>query len=123
MTILSIFLPPLCYAFAFACNNVSGCPAPSLLSPGKLFSRTVIPPKSGWEHGTEILAREVGWPGWSGLISVEAALGTLAWYGLSLALWALLPAYEVDGTELNGGGKLKYRFNGMVGMRTYQVHG
>lgn len=66
---------------------------------------------SGWWHGKEILKQQVGWPGWSGLINVEAALGTLGWYALSLALWALLPAYEVEGTELRTGGKLGYRMN------------
>ena len=61
-----------------------------------------------------MLKREVGWPGWTGLLNTEAVLGTLAWYGLSLVLWALLPAYEFEGSELRSGGRLKYRFNGKI---------
>lgn len=59
----------------------------------------------------DTLKAEVGWPGWIGLINIEAILGTIAWYGISLALWSLLPAYEVDGTELKIGGRHKYRMN------------
>lgn len=55
----------------------------------------------------------MGWPGWIGLINLEAFLGTLGWYALSVVLLALLPAYEVDGVELKSGGRLKYRFNGV----------
>lgn len=113
VTVLVIFLPVLCYILAFVCNDVSGCPAPSLRSPRKLFTAPLLSNKSGWQHGIDTLKREVGWPGWTGLLNVEGALGTLAWYALSLALWALLPAYEVEGTELRTGGRLKYRFNGV----------
>ncbi|KAK5708023.1 erg24, C-14 sterol reductase [Elasticomyces elasticus] len=110
-TVLTFGLPFICYAFAFLCNDVSGCPAPSLLSPSKLFSSPTLSTQSGWEHGIEVLKREVGWPGLGGLLSVEAVLGTLAWYGWSLLLHVLLPAQEVEGTELATGGRLKYRFN------------
>lgn len=102
---ISFGLPIGCYAFAFLCNDVSGCPAPSLLSPTKLF-------ESGWNNALETLAREVGWPGFAGLINTQAVLGTLAWYGISLLLYVLLPAEEVEGTELRSGGRLRYRFNG-----------
>ena len=106
---------------AFVCNDVTGCPAPALLSPRKLFTApnlgllSKVPyftAESGWQHGINILKRDVGWPGWLGLINIEAVLGTLAWYGISLVLWALLPASELDGAELKSGGRLKYRFNG-----------
>ncbi|KAK5165923.1 erg24, C-14 sterol reductase [Saxophila tyrrhenica] len=110
-TILTLLLPPLVYVFAFLCNDVSGCPAPVILSPAKLFTAPTLSTKSGWQHGLDTLKHEVGWPGWTGLLNVEAVLGTVAWYGLSLALWALLPAYEVEGTELATGGRLKYRMN------------
>lgn len=80
------------------CNDVSGCPAPSLLHPSTLT--------------LEQLKKEVGWPGVSGLVNTNAVLGTLAYYFLSLALYAFLPADEPEGTELRSGGKLKYRFNG-----------
>lgn len=109
-----IFLPILCYTFAFVCNDVSGCPAPSLLTPRKTFTAPTLSTKSGWEHGLETLKKEVGWPGWMGLISLEAVVGTVVWYGGSLVLWALLPAYEVEGVELSSGGRLKYRMNGRI---------
>lgn len=66
-----------------------------------------------------MLAKDAGWPGFAGLLNIEAVLGTLFWYGLSLVLNAILPATEVEGTELRTGGKLKYRLNGEqdLGMR------
>lgn len=64
------------------------------------------------QYALDVLAKDVGWPGFTGLINVEAVLGTLFWYGLSLVLNAVLPATEVEGTELRTGGKLKYRLNG-----------
>lgn len=106
-----MFLPILCYVLAFVCNDVTGCPAPALLSPGKLFAKPTLSMKSGWESGLDILKREVGWPGLSGLFGVGAFLGTLSWYALSLVLLAVLPSQEVEGSELKIGGKLKYRLN------------
>lgn len=102
---ISFGLPIGCYAFAFLCNDVSGCPAPSLLSPTRLF-------ESGLSNALSTLSKEVGWPGFAGLINAEAVLGTVAWYVISLLLYILLPAEEVDGTELRSGGRLRYRFNG-----------
>ena len=113
-SLISFGLPIACYAFAFLCNDVTGCPAPSLLSPRKLFTPDVLSRQAGWEHALDVLKKEVGWPGWTGLINTEAVLGTLFWYGLSLFLYVLLPAQEVQGTELRTGGRLKYRFNGML---------
>lgn len=110
--LISFGLPIGCYAFTFLCNDVSGCPAPSLLSPSKLFTPPALSYKSGFQHALDTLKAETGWPGFSGLISVEAALGTLAWYAFSLLLYIILPASEVDGVELKSGGRLKYRFNG-----------
>ena len=112
MTILSLLLPPLCYIFAFVCNDVTGCPAPDLLTPRKLFQNPILSTKSGWEHGLDTIKAEVGWPGWTGLFTVKGFLGTLSWYALSLALLAILPSYEAEGTDLKIGGRLKYRFNG-----------
>ena len=105
-------MPIGCYAFAFLCNDVSGCPAPSLLSPTTLFNPPTLSTRSGTQHALETLKAEVGWPGVTGLISTEAVLGTLAWYGLSLLLYVLLPASEAEGVKLRTGGRLKYRFNG-----------
>ncbi|KAK3669702.1 erg24, C-14 sterol reductase [Recurvomyces mirabilis] len=112
--LISFGLPIACYAFAFLCNDVTGCPAPSLLSPRKLFNAPLLSTQSGWQHARGVLAREVGWPGWTGLVTVEGVLGSLAWYGWSLALYAMLPAEEVEGTELRTGGRLKYRFNSFI---------
>jgi delta14-sterol reductase len=97
--VISFGLPLLCYTFVFLCNDISGCPAPSLLHPSS-FS-------------LEQLKREVGWPGVSGLVTTNAVLGTLAYYLFSLTLYAFLPATETDGTVLTNGSRLKYRFNGM----------
>ncbi|KAK1815800.1 erg24, C-14 sterol reductase [Friedmanniomyces endolithicus] len=110
--ILTFGLPFVCYAFVFLCNDVSGCPAPSLLTPSKLFAPPALSTRSPRQHALDTLKRETGWPGLGGLINAEAVLGTLAWYGWSLLLHVLLPAQEVEGTELATGGRLKYRFNG-----------
>ncbi|KAI1469477.1 ERG4/ERG24 ergosterol biosynthesis protein [Daldinia caldariorum] len=92
-------LPILCYVFAFGCNDVSGCPAPSLLSPKTL--------------SIEQLKAEVGWPenGIWGLASWKVTGWVLAYYLFSALLYRILPATEVEGTELSSGGRLKYRFN------------
>lgn len=95
--LISFGLPIGCYAFAFLCNDVSGCPAPSLLHPSSLT--------------LEKLKQETGWPGFAGLLNTETVIATLGYYLLSVVLFAVLPGQEVEGTELQSGGKLKYRFN------------
>lgn len=96
---VSFGLPVLLYVFTFACNDVSGCPAPSLLSP-KTIDLTQ-------------LKREVGWPadGLAGLFSLEVTAWTLAYYLFNAILYRVLPATVAEGTELSGGGRLKYRLN------------
>ncbi|PHH83267.1 hypothetical protein CDD82_2687 [Ophiocordyceps australis] len=96
---ISFGLPILVYVFAFACNNVSGCPPPSLLSPRTL--------------SLDQLKREVGWPqdGLSGLASFKATAALVGYYLLNLILYRILPAHEVQGTVLASGGRLNYRFN------------
>jgi delta14-sterol reductase len=93
-------LPILLYIFAFGCNDISGCPAPSLLSPKTL--------------SLETLKAEVGWPedGIRGLVTWEAMGWTLAYYLFSAVLYTVLPAQDVEGTELASGGRLMYRLNG-----------
>lgn len=100
-SVITFGLPILCYLFTFACNDVSGCPAPSLLSPKTL--------------DLEQLKAEVGWPedGFWGLASWEATGWTLAYYLFSALLYRFLPATETEGTVLSSGGRLKYRFNCM----------
>ncbi|KAF2198189.1 ERG4/ERG24 ergosterol biosynthesis protein [Delitschia confertaspora ATCC 74209] len=95
--VISTALPVVCYALAFFCNDISGCPAPSLLHPSTLT--------------LEKLKQEVGWEGFSTLINTKAVLATFGYYLLSLALNTFLPAHEVEGTELRSGGRLKYRLN------------
>ncbi|KPM43701.1 Delta(14)-sterol reductase [Neonectria ditissima] len=97
--VISFGLPILVYVFNFVCNDISGCPAPSLLSPRTL--------------SLDKLKLEVGWPenGLAGLISWEATAATAGYMFLSMVLYRLLPATEVEGTELRNGAKLKYRFN------------
>ncbi|KID74608.1 Delta(14)-sterol reductase [Metarhizium brunneum] len=93
-------LPALLYAFFFTCNDMTGCPAPALLSPQTL----------SWE----VLKSQVPWPenGLAGFASWKATGWMLAYYLLSLLLYRMLPATEVYGTKLRESGRpLKYRFN------------
>ncbi|KAI0480065.1 ERG4/ERG24 ergosterol biosynthesis protein [Xylariaceae sp. FL0804] len=97
--VITLGLPILCYIFTFACNDVTGCPAPSLLSPKTL--------------SLDRLKAEVGWPedGVWGLASWRATGWTLAYYAFSALLYRILPATEVEGIQLSSGSRLKYRFN------------
>ena len=92
-------LPILCYVFTFGCNDITGCPAPSLLHPKSL--------------SLEQLKSEVAWPenGLLGLASWKATGGVLGYYLFNLLLYVILPGTEVEGTKLSSGGRLKYRFN------------
>ncbi|KAI9749598.1 MAG: hypothetical protein M4579_006809 [Chaenotheca gracillima] len=96
---ISIGLPLVCYLTAFLCNDVSGCPVPSVLHPSQL--------------SLETLKRDAGWPanGVLGLINAKAFGSTLAYYFLSAVLQAVLPGEEVQGVSLRSGGKLNYKFN------------
>ncbi|KAH6689462.1 ergosterol biosynthesis ERG4/ERG24 [Plectosphaerella plurivora] len=93
-------LPILMNVFYFACNDLSGCPAPALLAPRSLTWIT--------------LKSQIPWPetGLSGFVSWEATAWLGAYYLTSLILYAILPAHEVPGTPLRESGKrLPYRFN------------
>ncbi|KAF2742937.1 ERG4/ERG24 ergosterol biosynthesis protein [Sporormia fimetaria CBS 119925] len=98
--LISFGLPLFCYVLAFACNDISGCPAPSLLHP--------------WSLSWDQLKEEVGWQGMSSLLNTKAVLATFGYYLFNLALYAFLPADTPEGTELRTGGKLKYRFNALA---------
>lgn len=89
------------YFFAFAINDVSGCPPPSLLHPSTLTVDT--------------LKSEVGWPenGIGGLLDARVTLYVMGYYLLSLVLQIVLPGKEVEGVVLACGGRHKYKFNGM----------
>ncbi|KAF1816437.1 ERG4/ERG24 ergosterol biosynthesis protein [Eremomyces bilateralis CBS 781.70] len=92
-----IALPLLTWSMGFLCNDVSGCPVPSLLHPSQLT--------------LDKLKEETGWAGWSSLFNCEAFALTVGYYLLSLFLYAIIPANEVSGTMLRYGGRLRYRFN------------
>ncbi|KAE8382951.1 ergosterol biosynthesis ERG4/ERG24 [Aspergillus bertholletiae] len=97
---ITVGLPILLGVFAFTCNDITGCPVPSLLSPRTL----------SWER----LKSEIGWPsgGIWGLGSWEVTSVVFAYYLLSMFLWKILPAREVRGTKLvHHGRPLMYRLN------------
>ncbi|KAF4254451.1 hypothetical protein KXV70_009397 [Aspergillus fumigatus] len=95
-------LPCLLYAFTFFCNDISGCPAPSLLHPSTL--------------SIDKLEQEVGWPedGIKALYDTQVTMWVLSYYLLSLLMQVFLPGTEVEGTELACGGRLKYKFNAFL---------
>ncbi|KAJ5713726.1 Delta(14)-sterol reductase [Penicillium malachiteum] len=92
-------LPVLVYTFTFLCNDVSGCPAPSLLNPSTLTLNQ--------------LKQEVGWPqdGITGLFDLQVTLWTLSYYAFSLFLQVFLPGQVAEGVSLACGGRHKYKFN------------
>ncbi|KAL2799288.1 ergosterol biosynthesis ERG4/ERG24 [Aspergillus keveii] len=92
-------LPVLLYSFTFLCNDVSGCPAPSLLHPSTLT--------------LDKLKVEVGWPegGFRALYDTQVFLWVLSYYLLQLFLYVVLPGQFAEGTELACGGRLRYKFN------------
>lgn len=87
------------YAFAFVCNDISGCPAPSLLSPRTLDLNQ--------------LKREVGWPaeGVRGLFNWQSLFAYTGYLLVNAILYRILPAAQVKGTVLPSGGRLDYRLN------------
>lgn len=92
-------LPLLVYSFAFFCNDVSGCPAPSLLRPSSLT----------WAK----LKHEIGWPeaGIAGLYDTEVTVWVASYYLLSLVMQIFLPGQEAEGVVLACGGRHSYKFN------------
>ncbi|KAJ1324336.1 Delta14-sterol reductase [Microdochium nivale] len=95
-----IGLPLFMNVLYLACNDVSGCPAPALLSPRSLT----------WPA----LRAQMPWPeeGLRGFASWSATAAVLGYYLVSLVLHRVLPAAEVRGTKLRESGKtLLYRFN------------
>ncbi|KAG2417974.1 hypothetical protein HFD88_001074 [Aspergillus terreus] len=92
-------LSTLIYSFTLLCNDVSGCPPPSLLHPSTLSLAT--------------LKAEVGWPdeGLRAFFDVRVTLWVLSYYLLSLVLYVVLPGEVVEGTELACKGRLRYKFN------------
>lgn len=97
--VITFGLPLVCYLATFFCNDISGCPVPSLLSPSTLTIET--------------LKQEVGWPanGIWGLASWDVSAKIIGYYLLSLVLLRVLPGEHAEGVELASGGRLKYKFN------------
>ncbi|KAL8717081.1 MAG: hypothetical protein Q9225_005648 [Loekoesia sp. 1 TL-2023] len=95
----SFGLPIVCYLAAFVCNDVSGCPVPSILHPRSLTLSK--------------LKEEAGWPrdGFLGLASWKVTGFVLAYYFFSLVVQAALPGVVVQGAQLRSGGRLEYKFN------------
>ncbi|KAF4177618.1 hypothetical protein CNMCM8694_003346 [Aspergillus lentulus] len=93
-------LPLLLYVFAFACNDVAGCPIPTLL-----HIRSIT-----WEKvkaDTGLVNASI-----ANFFSWEVTLVTIAYYILGLLLWRILPAKQIYGTKLvHHGRPLSYRFN------------
>lgn len=85
---------------AFLCNDVSGCPVPSILHPRSLTLGK--------------FKEEAGWPrdGFKGLASLRVTGFVLVYYFFSLVLQAVLPGVVVPGLQLRSGGRLEYKFNG-----------
>ncbi|PHH55448.1 Delta(14)-sterol reductase [Ceratocystis fimbriata CBS 114723] len=77
---ISFGLPILLYVFWFFCNDISGCPVPSALSPSTL--------------DIERLKVEMGWPenGLLGFFDLGVLSVTVAYYIVNLFLYAILPA-------------------------------
>ena len=96
---MTFILPLLVLASLEFCNDVSGCPAPALLS-----LRTLTFDK---------LKAQTPWPenGIVGLFDIDAIFWTLAYYGLLVVCQLVLPGEEVKGTVLGTGGRLDYKFN------------
>lgn len=97
--LITFGLPVVVYLSVFLCNDVTGCPVPSLLHPSTLT--------------LEKLKTEAGWPkdGLVGLFDLKVTGWVLAYYGLSLALQLLLPGEEMQGHVLGTGGRHTYKFN------------
>ncbi|KAE8152628.1 ergosterol biosynthesis ERG4/ERG24 [Aspergillus avenaceus] len=97
---ITVGLPILLYFFAFACNDISGCPAPLLLDP-RTLSWKVLRSQIGWTHNAI----------WH-LVSWKVTGVVLAYYLLSLLLWKFLPSHNAHGTKLvHHGRPLEYSFN------------
>ena len=94
----SFGLPLVIYLATFLCNDISGCPVPSVLHPSSLSIAK--------------LKEEIGWPGVQGLASTKVAVWVLGYYLLSLVLQIALPGVVTEGVELHTGGRLRYKFNG-----------
>ena len=98
---ISFGLPLVTYLLTFLCNDIAGCPVPSVLLPSSLT--------------LDKLKEETGWPadGIFGLFSFKVTAAVLGYYFFSLILYRVLPGEEAEGCELASGGKLKYKFNSM----------
>jgi delta14-sterol reductase len=101
----SFGLPLVCYLASFLCNDITGCPIPSVLHPS-----TITLAK---------LKQETGWPGIWGLAKWDVSAWVCGYYFLSLVLQAALPGVEGEGVALSDGGRLKYKFNGAFDFLNY----
>ena len=104
--VITFGLPLLMYTFTFFCNDTTGCPVPSLLSPSTLTLKK--------------LKEDAGWPvnGIWGLCNWEVFLKVCGYYVWSIALYFILPGDVREGQPLAlGGARLKYKFNSKIHVR------
>lgn len=94
---MSIGLPACAYFMLLACNDISGCPAPSLLHPSTFT--------------LDKFARDINWRGPSTIFKWEAMLATVGYHLLIVLLHGIMPYTEAYGLELQKGGRIKYRMN------------
>ncbi|KAI4165271.1 MAG: hypothetical protein LQ342_001139 [Letrouitia transgressa] len=103
---MALGLPLVCYLTAFLCNDVTGCPVPSVLHPRSL---TIAK-----------LRKEIGWPkdGVRGLLSFKVTGLVLAYYFISLVLLNVLPGSVVQGVKLRSGGSSAIAILGFASLGT-----
>lgn len=96
---MTVLLPLACYLTTFLCNDISGCPIPTILHPSTFT----------WQK----FQAEAGWPkdGIYGLTNLTAFTWVLGYYALSVLMQVGLPGEEKEGVELQSGGRLRYKFN------------
>jgi hypothetical protein len=99
--VISFGLPIVIYLLIFLCNDIAGCPVPSVLHP---YSLTI-----------DKLKEEVGWPadGIWGLTSFKVTGFVLSYYLFSMILYRVLPGEIAEGLPTPSGTKLKYKINSM----------
>ncbi|PWN28998.1 hypothetical protein BDZ90DRAFT_231001 [Jaminaea rosea] len=90
---ISTTVPFFSYALYYFCNEQVGC---------------AVPPKN-----VSAIMSLMGQGIKDSFFDGQAWIIYFGWYAFCVLAWALLPAPEVEGTELRTGGKLKYQLNAL----------